>query len=120
MKQTMCMILTTIVLATAAAARADMLVGTWRGSDILRYDEASQTLNFAAGRGFNATVLESTRLQMGESVAGRAAHERRSDGENACHLAVDHEREQLHRVDRVERPHQGSTGTRSPRRARRR
>ncbi len=37
----------------------------------------SQTLEFVAGRGFQTTALQQTRLRLGEGFAGRAAYERR-------------------------------------------
>lgn len=44
---------------------------------ILLFNPVSQTLDFAAGRGFFTKSIEQTRLRLGESHAGKAALERR-------------------------------------------
>ena len=46
-------------------------------ADILLLDQATQTLKFAAGRGFRTDALKRTRLRFGEGYAGKAAMERR-------------------------------------------
>jgi putative methionine-R-sulfoxide reductase with GAF domain len=42
-------------------------------ADILLFDPNSQTLKYAAGRGFYSSALQHTRLRLGEGNAGRAA-----------------------------------------------
>ncbi|HEX7587891.1 MAG TPA: HD domain-containing phosphohydrolase, partial [Anaerolineae bacterium] len=44
---------------------------------ILLLHEATQTLEYAAGRGFRTQALQHTRLRVGEGIAGRVALERR-------------------------------------------
>jgi HD-GYP domain-containing protein (c-di-GMP phosphodiesterase class II) len=44
---------------------------------VLLLDEASQTLQYGASRGFKTEALKYTRLRLGEGYAGRAALERR-------------------------------------------
>jgi putative nucleotidyltransferase with HDIG domain len=46
-------------------------------ASILLLDAHTQTLRYAAGRGFNTVVLKDTRLRVGDGFAGRAARERR-------------------------------------------
>lgn len=46
-------------------------------ADVLLLNQNTQTLEFAAGRGFRSRALQHTRLRLGESYAGRAAMERR-------------------------------------------
>jgi len=43
---------------------------------VLLFDPHTQTLTYAAGRGFHSTAIESTHLHLGEGYAGRAALER--------------------------------------------
>jgi PAS domain S-box-containing protein len=43
---------------------------------VLLFTESTQTLDFAAGRGFRTEVLRHTRLRLGEGLAGRVALER--------------------------------------------
>lgn len=45
--------------------------------DILLINPHTQVLDFVAGRGFQTTSLQQTRLRLGEGYAGRAAYERR-------------------------------------------
>jgi GAF domain-containing protein len=45
-------------------------------ADILLYNPPTQTLEYAAGRGFRSNLFQQTRLQVGEGHAGRAALER--------------------------------------------
>ncbi len=45
-------------------------------ADILLFNPHSQTLEFAAGRGFRTKGIEKTRLRLGQGHAGRAAMER--------------------------------------------
>lgn len=42
-------------------------------ADVLLFDAATQTLGFAAGKGFQTSVANKTRLRLGEGMAGRAA-----------------------------------------------
>jgi PAS domain S-box-containing protein/putative nucleotidyltransferase with HDIG domain len=44
---------------------------------VLVFDPGTQTLEYAAGRGFRSNGLERARLRLGEGQAGRAARERR-------------------------------------------
>ncbi len=46
-------------------------------ADILLIKPHTQVLEFVTGQGFRTTALQQTRLQVGESNAGRAAYERR-------------------------------------------
>jgi len=46
-------------------------------ADVLLYDPARLTLDYAAGRGFRTAALQHTRLRPGEGYAGRAILERR-------------------------------------------
>jgi PAS domain S-box-containing protein len=46
-------------------------------ASVLLLDPRTQTLQFAAGRGFHSTAVHQTKLRLGEGVAGRAALERR-------------------------------------------
>jgi len=46
-------------------------------ADVLLLNPHTQSLEYAAGRGFRSRVLQHTRLRLGESYAGRAALERR-------------------------------------------
>ncbi len=46
-------------------------------ADILLFNEHTQRLEFAAGRGFNSDAFRYTRLKIGEGYAGQAAAERR-------------------------------------------
>ncbi len=46
-------------------------------ADILLFNPATQTLEYADGRGFRTGALRHTRLRLGESYAGRSALERR-------------------------------------------
>ncbi|HYN88537.1 MAG TPA: HD domain-containing phosphohydrolase [Ardenticatenaceae bacterium] len=46
-------------------------------ADVLLLNSQSQTLEFAAGRGFRTAALQHTRLRLGQSHSGRAALERR-------------------------------------------
>jgi PAS domain S-box-containing protein/putative nucleotidyltransferase with HDIG domain len=46
-------------------------------ADVLLFDQDTQTLDFAAGRGFRSRVLQHTRLRLGDGYAGQAALERR-------------------------------------------
>jgi PAS domain S-box-containing protein/putative nucleotidyltransferase with HDIG domain len=46
-------------------------------ADVLLLNPHTQTLEFAAGRGFATPTLQHTRLRLGEGYAGRAAQERR-------------------------------------------
>jgi len=46
-------------------------------ADVLLLNGYTQTLEYAAGRGFRTTALQRTRLRLGEGHAGRAARERR-------------------------------------------
>ncbi|MCR4433167.1 MAG: GAF domain-containing protein [Caldiserica bacterium] len=46
-------------------------------ASILRLDPYTQTLEYAAGRGFRTRAIEQSRLRLGEGHAGRAALERR-------------------------------------------
>ena len=46
-------------------------------ADILRFNPATQTLDFAASRGFHTDAFRHTRLQLGESFAGMAGSQRR-------------------------------------------
>jgi GAF domain-containing protein len=46
-------------------------------ADIFLFNSKSQTLEFAAGRGFRTGALRDTRLRLGEGHAGQAALERR-------------------------------------------
>jgi PAS domain S-box-containing protein len=46
-------------------------------ADILLRNSHMQTLDYAAGRGFQSSALQHTRLRLGESIAGRVALERR-------------------------------------------
>jgi len=43
---------------------------------VLSFDARSQTLNFAAGRGFRSAAFKHTHLRVGEGHAGRAVHDR--------------------------------------------
>ena len=45
-------------------------------ANILIFNPVSQTLEYAAGRGFNTTAIKRTKLRLGESHAGKAAMER--------------------------------------------
>jgi len=54
-------------------------------ADVLLLNPHTQLLEYAAGRGFRTTVLQHTRLRLGEGYAGRAALERRVI--NIPHLA---------------------------------
>jgi HD-GYP domain-containing protein (c-di-GMP phosphodiesterase class II) len=47
-------------------------------ADILLFNPATQTLEYADGRGFRTTALKHTQLRLGEGHAGRAALERRT------------------------------------------
>jgi PAS domain S-box-containing protein/putative nucleotidyltransferase with HDIG domain len=47
-------------------------------ADVLLLDPHTQTLEYAAGRGFRTGGIERSRLRMGEGIAGVAALERRS------------------------------------------
>ncbi len=47
-------------------------------ADVLLLDPQTQTLEYAAGRGFRTPGIERSRLRMGEGIAGAAALERRS------------------------------------------
>jgi HD-GYP domain-containing protein (c-di-GMP phosphodiesterase class II) len=47
-------------------------------ADVLLLKPYTQTLEFAAGRGFNSNDFKRARLRMGEGIAGRAAIEHRS------------------------------------------
>jgi PAS domain S-box-containing protein/putative nucleotidyltransferase with HDIG domain len=47
-------------------------------ADVLLLDPHTQTLEYAAGRGFRTHGIERSRLRMGEGIAGVAALERRS------------------------------------------
>lgn len=47
-------------------------------ADILKYNPSTQTLEFAAGRGFRTPALRHTRLSIGSGFAGRAVLERRT------------------------------------------
>jgi putative nucleotidyltransferase with HDIG domain len=60
------------VLLEQAAARLGV-----DAADILLYDPARLTLDYAAGRGFRTAALRHTRLRPGEGCAGRAVLERR-------------------------------------------
>ncbi|MGD0807096.1 MAG: HD domain-containing phosphohydrolase [Anaerolineales bacterium] len=46
-------------------------------ASVLLLDPRTQTLQFAAGRGFHSPAVHQTKLRLGEGVAGRAALERR-------------------------------------------
>ncbi|HBY94179.1 MAG TPA: hypothetical protein DEP84_09490 [Chloroflexi bacterium] len=46
-------------------------------ADVLLFKSQTQSLEFAAGRGFHSRVFEQTRLRLGEGHAGRAGLERR-------------------------------------------
>lgn len=46
-------------------------------ASVLLFNRLTNTLEFAAGRGFRTRGIERTRLRLGEGVAGRAALERR-------------------------------------------
>lgn len=46
-------------------------------ADVLLLDSDAQVLNYAAGRGFRTSAIETTRVFVGESHAGRVAQERR-------------------------------------------
>ncbi len=46
-------------------------------ADVLLLDQASQTLEYAASRGFRSTAITQSRLRLGEGYAGRAALHRR-------------------------------------------
>ena len=46
--------------------------------DILLLDPLSKVLEYAAGRGFVTSLIENSRLHLGEGMAGRAALERRT------------------------------------------
>jgi PAS domain S-box-containing protein len=45
-------------------------------SSVLLYNQDTQMLEYAAGRGFRSTNINNTRLKIGEGMAGRAALER--------------------------------------------
>ena len=45
-------------------------------ADVLLFEAPTQTLRYAAGRGFRTVALKDTRLRLGEGYAGRAALER--------------------------------------------
>ena len=45
-------------------------------ADILLFNPITQTLDFAAGKGFNTRAIEYTKLKLGDSHAGKAALER--------------------------------------------
>ena len=47
-------------------------------ADVLLYNQHIQTLEYAAGRGFQTTALQHTNLRLGEGYAGKAALERRT------------------------------------------
>jgi len=47
-------------------------------ASILRLNPYTQTLEYAAGRGFHTRTIEKTHLRMGEGLAGRAALEQRT------------------------------------------
>ena len=47
-------------------------------ADILLFIPSSQSLNYAAGKGFRTTTLQYTHLQIGESFAGKAALTRKT------------------------------------------
>ncbi len=47
-------------------------------ADVLLLDPQTQTLEYAAGRGFRTAALQRTRLRLGEGFAGRAALDRRT------------------------------------------
>ncbi len=47
-------------------------------ADVLLLNPSTQTLDYAAGRGFQTAALQHTRLRLGEGHAGRAALERRT------------------------------------------
>jgi putative nucleotidyltransferase with HDIG domain len=61
------------VLLSQATRQLDVHAAT-----ILLYERQTQTLVFAAGRGFRAPGAESTRLRLGDRYAGVAALERRT------------------------------------------
>lgn len=46
-------------------------------ADILMLNQYSQTLEYAAGRGFRSKDIERSRIRLGEGYAGRAVYERR-------------------------------------------
>ncbi len=46
-------------------------------SSVLLYNQDSQMLEYAAGRGFRSTNINNTRVKMGEGLAGKAALERK-------------------------------------------
>lgn len=46
-------------------------------ADVLLLDSDEQVLNYAAGRGFHTSAIETTRVPVGESNAGRVAQEHR-------------------------------------------
>jgi PAS domain S-box-containing protein len=58
----------------------DLVIGQLRvdAADVLLLNPYTQTLEFAAGRGFNSNDFQLARLRMGEGIAGRAAMEHRS------------------------------------------
>ena len=64
-------------------------------ADILLLDQATQTLKFAAGRGFRTDALKRTRLRFGEGYAGKAAMERRII--RVPHLDLEHDGDELNR-----------------------
>ncbi len=47
-------------------------------ADVLLYNSHIQTLEYAAGRGFQTTALQHTNLRLGDGYAGKAALERRT------------------------------------------
>ena len=46
-------------------------------ADVMLFNPSTQSLEFAAGRGFRSPTIETTRLRIGEGYAGRAVMERR-------------------------------------------
>ncbi|MHB8836916.1 MAG: PAS domain S-box protein [Candidatus Methylomirabilia bacterium] len=47
-------------------------------ADVLLLNRHTQTLEYAAGRGFRSSAIKDSRLKLGEGIAGQAALERRS------------------------------------------
>ena len=74
--------------AIAASMDLSMMLGILLGhvatqlkidaADVLLLDQGTLTLEHVAGRGFRTRVAERTRIPLGESLAGRAALERRA------------------------------------------
>jgi PAS domain S-box-containing protein len=74
------MISSSLDLRVTLARLVDLVREQFRldAADVLLLDAHTQTLEYAAGRGFHTAAIERSRLKMGEGIAGVAALERRS------------------------------------------